>query len=73
MLTKRMLEQARRPDFDVDPLRDAEAALSSMEWVTATHAIPRGEESVARHVIALGRFLVVAISFVLVAAIIAAG
>ena len=73
MTTTLMPEQARRPDFDVDPLRDVETALSGLEWVTATHEIAGDDGAAFDRVVALGRYLIVTISLLLVFAIIAAG
>ncbi|HEY0970039.1 MAG TPA: hypothetical protein VGE02_03570 [Gemmatimonadales bacterium] len=76
MTTTLAPDRALRPDIDPDPLRDVEAALSSMEWVTATHLVPGAGAQDARgidRVVAIGRFLIVAISVLLVAAIIAVG
>lgn len=74
MTTTRAPGRIQRPDLDPDPLRDVELALASMEWVTATHALPGADVRNARAIARLatiGRILIVAISAALVAAVVA--
>ena len=65
-----LLAEQRRPSFRFDPLRDAEAALSSLEWVTAAHPVRRtGPSPVA---VALGRISLAATLVILAISAIAA-